>query len=356
MASEFMKQAAERDYSRSWQTPGTYPAILQAPKAPARTNGEISTAENYLRCIKNESPLWMPLYQWDASIIWPDAIEEHPVPEADGYDWWGTEWVTAGGSMSVRPGTRVISDFACWKEELEWPDLSVVDFETDGRKIAATLDPERIHIYESTEGLFERLHELLPFEDALMCFYDEPELLEEFFAGMVDYKNETFDKVFKYYGRVDGVTYHDDWGTQRSGFFSKDMFRRQIMPQTKRIVDHIKAAGKIAELHSCGNNMDYVPYMIEMGFDLWAPQQQINDYDLLYEQYNDKMAFAFMVPLHKEMNEAQVRSACREFVLRYGDSRRIMAWVRGDMCPTEFLSAARDEIFECSLEHYRKNK
>jgi len=187
-----------------------------------------------------------------------------------------------------------------------------------------------------------------------VSFYDEPELLEEFFAGMVDYKTATFDKVFEHYGRVDGVNYHDDWGTQRSGFFSTEMFREQIMPQTKRIVDYAKSKGRFVELHSCGNNMDYVPFMIEMGFDLWAPQQFINDYDLLYERYSDKMAFAFIVPLRKDMDEAEVRRTCRDFVLRYGGNRRIMAWIRGDLCPAEHLDAAREEIFLVSSEMYSK--
>jgi len=153
MISEFMKQAAERDYSRHWQTPGTYPAIMQAPKGPARSNGRISPAENYLRCIENRSPEWMPLYQWDANIIWPDAIEEHPVPEADGPDWWGTEWVNAGGSMSVKPGTRVLSDFACWKEELQWPDLSCVDFAADGRSCRGIWTPSA-YIYTKAPRAF----------------------------------------------------------------------------------------------------------------------------------------------------------------------------------------------------------
>ena len=47
---------------------------------------------------------------------------------------------TAGG-MITKPGTRVIQDFANWKNEVEWPDLSVVDFKTDGEKIQKMLDP-----------------------------------------------------------------------------------------------------------------------------------------------------------------------------------------------------------------------
>ena len=161
--NKFMERAATRDYSKSWQIPGTYPARLQAPKPPIMEKRPISIRENYIRCVKGEHPLWMPLYQWESNIIWPDAIEEHPVPEENGFDWWGTEWEDSGPGMCVKPGTRVISSFKNWKEELDWPDLSLVDFESDGKKISAALDPERVHIYESTMGLFVPLHSLIPF-------------------------------------------------------------------------------------------------------------------------------------------------------------------------------------------------
>lgn len=58
----------------------------------------------------------------------------------------------------------------------------MVDFKTDGEKIQKMMDPDRVHIYECVEGDFERLHELIPFDESLMAFYEEPELLEEFFS------------------------------------------------------------------------------------------------------------------------------------------------------------------------------
>ena len=219
---KFMKTAAERDYSKEWQSPGSFPWIFQRPKPPITGERPISVRDNYIRCVKGEQPYWMPAYFYESNIVWPDAMEEHPVPEVDGYDWWGVYWtmVETVGGMITKPGTRVINDFSNWKEEVEWPDLSLVDFKSDGEKIQKMLDPERVHIYECVEGLFERLHEMMPFDETLMQFYEEPELLEEFFQKMADYKIESCGKIFEYYGRVDGVLYHDDWGTQRSGFFS----------------------------------------------------------------------------------------------------------------------------------------
>ncbi len=352
---KFMQTAANRDYSKEWQAPGSFPWIFQRPKEPI-TGRPYSVRENYIRCVKGEQPYWMPAYMTESNTVWPDAMEEHPVPEVDGYDWWGVYWtmVKDVGGMITKPGTRTISDFANWKEELEWPDLSVVDFKTDGEKLQKMMDPERVHIYECVEGIFERLHELIPFDESLMAFYEEPELLEEFFQKMADYKIESTQKVFEYYGRVDGVLYHDDWGTQRSGFFSNEMFRNQLMPATSRFLKFIKDQGKFIELHSCGKNIQYLPEMIEMGIDMWTPQAVINDPDYLYENFGDKMTFAFWVNIDPKADEAEVRKIARDFVDHYGAKGRCMPCFMTDMSNPMQSMAAHDELYHYSLEYYNK--
>jgi len=352
-----MERANTRDYTKWWQKPGTFPANVQQPKPPIEPR-PISVRENYIRCVRGEKPFWMPAYGYESNTVWPDAMEECPVPEVAGFDWWGVEWAPSSkiGGMMVKPGTRTINDFANWRDEFEFPDVSKVDFKTDGEKIAASLDPERPHIYECVKGIFERLNEVIPFDEALLAFYEEPEALADFFRCMADYKIETCTKIFENYGRVDGVCYHDDWGTQRAPFFSEDMFREQLLPETKRFFSFIKGTGRFIELHSCGRNMDYVPMMLEMGVDMWTPQDGVNDPDFLVPEYGDKMAFAFRV---KGINgpgvtEEQVRRAVRDFVDTYGKCGRVMAQLRVDPEYSERLPWARDELYNYSLEYYNK--
>ena len=353
MAGRFMQQAANRDYSKWWQAEGSWHRQFQQAKTPI-SGRPCSSKDNYVRVMTGTKPYWMPAYMDDVNIVWPEAMEEHPVPEVDGYDWWGVDWVMETGinGMITRPGTRTISEFANWKEELEWPDLSVVDFETDGKKISSCLDPDRAHIYECVEGLFERLHELIPFDESLMAFYEEPELLEEFFQKMTDYKIESCSQIFKYYGRIDGVLYHDDWGAEKAGFFSNAMFEEQIMPATKRFFDFLHKEGKFIELHSCGRNMQYVPLMIEMGINSWTPQQRCNDMDFLYDTYGDKMSFTIALNIPNGASEEATRRTVRNFVDRYGDTGRTVAWLSADDPATKAIAA--DELYNYSLEYYGK--
>ena len=350
---KFMQTAANRDYTKSWAAPGTFPYMMQQKKPPIEGRA-YSVRENYIRCATGQQPYWIPLKFFESNIVWPDAMEEHPVPEnVDGYDWWGVYWqdVPVVGGAITKPGTRVIYDMANWENDVEWPDLSLVDFKSDGEKIAKNLDPDRAHVYEAPEGITERLHEMMPFDEFLLSFYTEPEALERFLQKMADYKIESCSQIFKYYGQVDGVLYHDDWGTARAGFYSNEMFREQIMPATKRFFDYVKGQGKFIELHSCGKNFQYVPEMIELGVDHWSPQMNVNDADALYDNFGDKITFTFNITLDPADDEATVRDKVREFVERYGGKGRMMAGAR---CTPEQNEIVKDELYTYSLNFYNK--
>jgi len=352
-----MERANTRDYTKWWQKPGTFPYASQQPK-PAMDPRPHSVVENYIRCVRGEKPWWMPCAGFESNTIWPDAIEECPVPENPGYDWWGVQWANSATvtGMMVAPGTRAIADFANWQKEFDFPDVSKVDFKTDGAKIAAALDPDRAHIYECVKGNFERLNSVIPFDEALLSFYTEPEALADFFHSMTDYKIETSKKIFDNYGRVDGICYHDDWGTQRAPFFSGEMFREQVFPETKRYFDFVKGEGKFIELHSCGLNTPLVPLMIEMGVDLWAPQTPINDPAFLYDHYGADMSFSFPVGGldAPDMTEADVRKAVRDFVDRFGGTGRVMASLRIPPKYPERTAWAREELYTYSSEVYKR--
>ena len=171
---------------------------------------------------------------------------------------------------------------------------------------------------------------------------------------MADYKIESTSKIFQYYGQVDGVLYHDDWGTERSGFFSNEMFRKQIMPATSRFLKFVKDQGKFIELHSCGRNMQYVPEMIEMGIDMWTPQMRANDADYLYSHYGKQMTFCFGMEIPHDWKEDEIRKAVRDFVDHYGETGRTMLWIMTDMTDPKQDAVARDELYHYSLEYYNK--
>lgn len=340
----------------SKQPEGTFTWMLQQPPKPLGDR-PITPKENQRLVYEGKTPMWMPIWLTDNQYCWPDAVLEHPMYEKDGKDWWGTEWVwvEAAGGMMVKPGFVTVSDIHKWREQMPVPDLSTVDFEADAKIQKARYDYDRMHVFHCTEGIFERLHEAMPFDQALMLFYEEPDAVKEFFSAMADYKIDLLDKVFKYYDPIDYIIYGDDWGTQRAGFFKNDMFREFLMPDTKRVWDYVHSQGKLVELHSCGLTQQYIEEIVEMGCDAWTPQE-INDFDMLTEKYAKQLALTVPIEgISEAKTEDEARTLVQTFVDKYAPRGKILAGPISN--PNETIAnAAKDELYTYSSAFYSKKR
>ncbi len=349
------------DYDKippSKQPEATFPWMAQQPPKPLDPGDRpITPKENLLRIFKGEKPAWMPVNLVDSQYCWPDVYAEHAPYEADGPDWFGQEWVfidVAGGAMP-KPGTRIIYDITKWQEQVTFPDLDAVDWEGDGKLQTQRFDPGRAHLFHCTEGIFERLHELMPMDETLVAMYEEPEAVKSFFEAMVPYKIKCLEKVFKYYDPIDYVIYGDDWGTQKHGFFSNEMFREFLMPHTKQVIDYIHATGRFVELHSCGMTQQYIEEIIEMGLDSWNPQP-INDLDMLTAKYGEKIALVVDIEgLADAKTEKETREVVRKFVDKYAPRGKVIAGSIDFLVQDEAIRrAAYRELYNYSSEFYAK--
>ncbi|MGE4354472.1 MAG: uroporphyrinogen decarboxylase family protein [Oscillospiraceae bacterium] len=347
------------DYAKitpSRQPVGTFPHMAQQPPQPLYPGDRPITArENLLRIFRGETPSWMPVWLYDSQYCWPDVYQEHALWEGTGYDWWGQHWTyvpSALGQMPT-PGCRVISDITKWQDEVTFPALDDVDWESDAEIQTARYDPDRAHLFHVVEGIFERLHEMMPMDETLVAMYTEPEQVHAFFRAMVDYKIKLMDTVFKYYAPIDYIIWGDDWAHQKAGFFSNDMFREFIMPYTKTCLDWVHGTGRFVELHSCGLTQQYINEIIEMGLDAWTPQP-INDLDMLTAKYAEKLALTVMLPeLGAATSTGEAREIIRKFVDKYAPRGKIVAGPLMNKDP-EIMKAAHEELYNYSSAFYAK--
>jgi hypothetical protein len=218
----------------------------------------------------------------------------------------------------VKPGTRLLSDFSKWRDELVFPDLEAVDWAGDAAYQREVYDPDRLHVFHCAEGCFERLHEVIPFDEALAALIEDPDEVRALFEAVADYKIRVFEKLFEYYEPIDTIIYGDDWGTQRAGFFSDRMFKEMIKPQAKRIIQLPAWPGQIrraallrpdAAIHRRPRR--YGPHRLDAA--------GINDFNMLKRDWGDKMTFTIPIAgLDKPgITEGEVRSLVRAFVDAY---------------------------------------
>lgn len=230
----------------------------------------------------------------------PNGIHERPEGGVDGYDWFGVKWAISKGTLTPDPSIPYLLDDICeWKEKVVFPDLENWDWERAARiDGVAEIDREnKMFFLTCFNGLFERLHTLMGFEEALCALLTDPDEVGAFLDRMVEYKCTLLTKVKEYYN-PDVFCFQDDYGTQRGLFFSPEVWRELFKPRLRKIVEHGHGLGIRMELHSCGLIQDIIPDVCEIGFDS-LQCMGINDIPRLKKLTGNKMSYGYKPDVQK---------------------------------------------------------
>ena len=90
---------------------------------------------------------------------------------------------------------------------------------------------------------------------------------------------------------IDGLSFMDDWGSQRSLLISPSQWRVIFKPLYKDYIDIAHAHGKKAFMHSDGYTAAIIPDLIELGLDALNTQIFTMDIEGLGRQYRGDLTF-----------------------------------------------------------------
>jgi len=282
---------------------GEYPSSGFARMRP-RFNTPISSREN-MHAFAAGHPCWMPngdRLNFNPGCV-PDNKSRHFIFEAapndnpGGPDMFGVNWVfepSVGGSMVV-PGNPILEDANDWREVIKMPDVDSWDWEAVAERNKEYLNYDAPIWTTQFSGLFERLISFMDFEGAAMALIDEEQqdAVKELFDAVTDVYISIIEHIEKFV-KLDGYTLHDDWGSQRAPFFSKDTWYEMIAPYVKKMVDYCHAHDIVFEMHSCGCLESMTDAITSIGIDMWRPQP-MNDIDKMYREYGDKIRFGMNI-------------------------------------------------------------
>ena len=319
-----------------------------------RYNTPVTPRENINQWIRGEKPLWFPTTD-DFVFITPRIIADNiargfafeclpplTAEESGGPDMFGTEWVyvpQVGGSM-VKPGNPRLSDVNDWRRVITMPDPDTFDWKGSAKINAGLRDSGRSFQGMLLTGMFERL---IYFEGAALALIDEEQqdAVHDLFGELADFNIKLIDRHIEYYG-IEGITFHDDWGSQRAPFFSLATAREMLVPYIRKIADHCHEKGLWFQIHSCGKNELLVPAYIEAHVDIWCGQS-MNDKEALYKQYGDQIFLGMDLPVFPEGTPAEkIDDFAADFAQKYRKGN-ILVNVRG----------VRREVIEAVYRHSR---
>ena len=195
--------------------------------------------------------------------------------------------------------------------EAPWELLEGMDQKRD--EIALNCAATDKFVLASTETRpFERMQFLRGTED-LFCdlALDEPETyvlrdkLHEFFLTEMRFWAST---------AVDGVSFMDDWGSQKALLIRPEKWRQFYKPLYREYCDILHAAGKYAFFHSDGCIEEIYPDLIEVGIDAVNSQLFCMNMEKLGLEYSGHITFwgeldrQYLLPFG---TEEQVRQGVR---------------------------------------------
>ena len=329
------------------------PSFNPALPGTALFDFPVTEREAYVSTVLNKQLVWQP-YGVETSFISPHIIpdniargfvieaERWPTPYTKAPDMFGINWVyvpVAGGAMEDPDYPHPLEDVNDWKEIIKFPDIYSWDWEGSGKMNYEYLKNNgKCNVFWFLNGMgFERLISFMGFEGAALAMIDEEQqdALKELYDKLADMYINMIQHYIDQLG-VQEVLFHDDWGSQRSPFFSLDTCREMLVPALRKIADWCHSKGLIFQQHSCGKNELLVPAMIDAHVDLWCGQP-MNDKYMLVQKYGDKIMLGVETPnLAPDASESEIDEAAHAFVEKY-DGKRIMASNR--MAPPAFNKA-----------------
>ena len=247
--------------------------------------------EQLLGVYQHKNIGYVPCFFTDFDFSKPAEINERP--EQGGLDWFGVEWefVPAVMAPMVKPDTQRLTDITRWREELVFPDLDAIDWTAAAAEETAKWDREnKISFMMLINGVFERTHALMGFEDAMCAMYEEPEEYQALVDAITEYKLKVIDIIGTYY-KPDVLCFHDDYGTNDSMMMSVEMWRKFFKEPLRKIIELAHAHGIIYDHHSCGYIAPIFDDLVEIGINAIDPLQISNPVRVLKDKYQDRVTF-----------------------------------------------------------------
>lgn len=241
----------------------------------------------------------------------PDRLPmDYPIYGDSDFRWVGWNQIGTGGNSQG----NTLDEWGCTWSRSEVENMGLVTGHPidDWAKLDSYrwLDPDDPALYEGMEKrfegcegkyiftgifalLFERLHHLHGFENTLVDLYLEPEKIEYLLDRIMEIDIRIIENISsRFPGRIHGLNFSEDWGTERSTFISVPLFDQVFKPRYQKIFDACREAGWDVWMHSCGKINDFIPSLIDVGVSsLNMFQPNVNGIEEIGRQFAGKICF-----------------------------------------------------------------
>lgn len=296
---------------------------------------EITEKENMQMVFDGIEPAWLPSYgDACARMLTPTLQRKRDSHTGYDIDPFGVAFTnTPDGAIPVNTHTNVfeLTDITKWKDVMPQINLKEIDWENEAMRIRATRVKEGQMIDYTAGYVWEQLHYLMGFENALMSLLLEPEAAIEALNAFADFWIEVMRYQYKYL-KPDMITFMEHMATAKGTLMSPDTYREIIKPVHKKMFAAVIDLGAIPVIHVDGHIEELIPDFVEIGVKAIQPFQVFNDINTAKDKYS-LVAIggwdAFGNGNQSDSTEADVRESVRLAMDTYGPGGRYIFWGSG---------------------------
>ncbi|HNR69484.1 MAG TPA: uroporphyrinogen decarboxylase family protein [bacterium] len=140
-------------------------------------------------------------------------------------------------------------------------------------------------------GAFEISEDLVGYEYLAYLSAEDPDLFADLYRKIGDLMESIWRRFLDRHRDTFAVCrFGDDLGFKTSTLMSPDAISRHVLPQYKRVIDRVHAAGRPFLLHSCGNIFSIMEEAIAIGIDAkHSNEDAIAPFERWIELYGDRI-------------------------------------------------------------------
>lgn len=179
-------------------------------------------------------------------------------------------------------------------ERYPWDELADRFWQEADKKfqaLGANLPPGMRALGGVGNGVFEISEDLVGFQYLPFIMVDDPELFAALYQRIGDLMVTIWTRFLQRYRDTFAICrFGDDLGFKTSTLVSPALIRQYVIPQYKRVIDLVKAAGKPFLWHSCGKIFAIMDDVIALGIDAkHSNEDVIAPYDEWIARYGDRI-------------------------------------------------------------------
>ena len=198
------------------------------------------------------------------------------------------------GAFPVHTADKiVVKDIEHWQDYVKAPDIEYTDdlWAEWGEIYKNAVNDKAFTCAFIAPGMFEQVHYLCSMTAALEYYLTYPDEVMDLIKYIRDWELKLAEKLCSRL-HPEMILHHDDWGSGTNSFLRPSMFEDFFLEPYKEVYKYYHDHGVEFILHhsdSYGANL--VPYMIEMGIDVWQGCMEINNVPELVQKYGGQIAF-----------------------------------------------------------------